>query len=175
MNTKQSAVDLTDLAVGIIILGVVVTVGTMVIITQRDTRLTELDVVTTTNESIDTTTTGSDAFANKWFKELKSCINQSNNVPMAVGNVTVSTSAVDGTATATNASTTAAYKYAWNCTYTWYNTSRADYDVANDAAVGLGEYGSWFKILVIVGIAAVVLALIFMSFGKSSSGQSVSY
>lgn len=42
----------------------------------------------------------------------------------------------------------------------------ASYNLADDAAIGLGEYGNWFKILVIVGVAAVVLGLIFMAFGK---------
>jgi len=40
------------------------------------------------------------------------------------------------------------------------------YNLSNSAAVGLGEYGNWFKILVITGVAAVVLGLIFMAFGR---------
>ena len=46
------------------------------------------------------------------------------------------------------------------------------YNVANAAAVGLGEYGNWFKILVIVGVASVILGLIFMAFGR---GQTSTY
>ena len=38
------------------------------------------------------------------------------------------------------------------------------YNLSNDAAEGLGEYGNWFSILVIVGIAAVILGLIFLAF-----------
>jgi len=88
MEYKQSAVDLTDLAIGIVVLGIVVSVGATILINVRDTN-----------------TSGSTA-----------------------------------------------------------------YNVSNDAAIGLAEYGNWFKIIVIVGVAAVVLSLIFMAFGKSSSG-----
>lgn len=93
MNTlfKKPAVDLTDLAIGIVVLGIVVSVGATVLINVRDTN---------------TDTTG------------------------------------------------------------------AAYNVANKAAIGLAEYGNWFKILVIVGVAAVVLSLIFMAFGRSSGGMS---
>ena len=86
---KKSAVDLTDLAIGIVVLGIVVSVGATVLINVRDT-----------------------------------------NTP----------------------STTA-------------------YNLADKAAVGIAEYGNWFKIIVIVGVAAVVLSLIFMAFGRSSGGS----
>lgn len=88
MEYKQSAVDLTDLAIGIVVLGIVVSVGATILINVRDTNTT------------------------------------------------------DGTA----------------------------YNLADDAATGLAEYGNWFKIIVIVGVAAVVLSLIFMAFGRQ--GQS---
>ena len=49
--------------------------------------------------------------------------------------------------------------------------SDAAYNVANQGAVGLAEYGNWFKTIVIVGVAAVVLSLIFMAFqGRGSGG-----
>ena len=86
---KKSAVDLTDLAIGIVVLGIVVSVGATVLINVRDT---------------------------------------------------------------STASTTA-----WN--------------LADKAATGIAEYGNWFKIIVIVGVAAVVLSLIFMAFGRSSGGS----
>ncbi len=90
---KKPAVDLTDLAIGIVVLGIVVSVGATVLINVRDT----------------------------------------------------------------NTANTAAY------------------NVADKAATGLAEYGNWFKIIVIVGVAAVVLSLIFMAFGRgtgSSGGMS---
>lgn len=44
------------------------------------------------------------------------------------------------------------------------------YNLADDAATGLAEYGNWFKTIVIVGVAAVVLSLIFMAFGRRGAG-----
>ena len=87
---KKGAVDLTELAIGIVVLGIVVSVGATVLINVRDT----------------------------------------------------------------NTAGTAAY------------------NVSNSAAQGLATYGNWFNILVIVGIAAVVLSLIFMAFGRRSGGVS---
>jgi len=81
---KKPAVDLTDLAIGIVVLGIVVSVGATILINVRDT---------------------------------------------------------------STANTTA-------------------YNLADDAATGIAEYGNWFKIIVIVGVAAVVLSLIFMAFGR---------
>ena len=88
LEQKKSAVDLTELAIGIVVLGIVVAVGATILINVRDT----------------------------------------------------------------NTAGTAAY------------------NVSNAAATGLAEYGNWFKILVIVGIAAVVLSLIFMAFGRKAGG-----
>ena len=85
---KKNAVDLTDLAIGIVVLGIVVSVGATILINVRDTN---------------------------------------------------------------TADTTA-------------------YNLADDAATGIAEYGNWFKIIVIVGVAAVVLSLIFMAFGQRSGG-----
>ena len=92
LETKKSAVDLAELAIGIVVLGIVVSVGATILINVRDT-----------------------------------------------------------------------------------NTSgTASYNVSNSAAVGLAEYGNWFKILVIVGIAAVILSLIFMAF-RRPGGAGISY
>lgn len=88
MSVKKQAVDLTDLAIGIVVLGIVVSVGATILINVRDTNTT------------------------------------------------------NGTA----------------------------YNLADSAATGIAEYGNWFKIIVIVGVAAVVLSLIFMAFGKSGQG-----
>ena len=92
MNRK-GAVDLTELAIGVVVLGIVVSVGATVLINVRDT----------------------------------------------------------------NTAGTAAY------------------NVSDKAALGLGEYGNWFKILVIVGIAAVILSLIFMAFGRRGGSVGSSY
>ena len=49
--------------------------------------------------------------------------------------------------------------------------STASYNVSDKAAQGLAEYGNWFKIIVIVGVASVILGLIFMAFGRSTGGS----
>ena len=49
------------------------------------------------------------------------------------------------------------------------------YNLADKAAIGIAEYGNWFKIIVIVGVAAVVLSLIFMAFGNRTGGGGMSY
>jgi len=93
MQYKKSAVDLTDLAIGIVVLGIVVSVGSTILINVRDTN-----------------TAGS-----------------------------------------------------------------TSYNVSDKAALGLGEYGNWFKIIVIVGVAAVILSLIFMAFGRSGGQGGMTY
>ncbi len=68
-----------------------------------------------------------------------------------------------------------------NTDYTWaellvtwnYIISNADYTVAGDAAEALGEYGDWFDIIVIVGIAGVILTLIFFAFSGNGGKQEV--
>ena len=90
LELKKPAVDLTDLAIGIVVLGIVVSVGANVLINVRNT-----------NTSGDTA-----------------------------------------------------------------------YNLADDAAVGLAEYGNWFKTIVIVGVAGLVLAILFMAFGGRSGSTS---
>lgn len=87
---KKPAVDLTDLAIGIVVLGIVVSIGATILINVRDTN--------------------------------------------------------DAASTA--------------------------YNLSDAAATGIAEYGNWFDIIVIVGVAAVVLSLIFMAFGRRSGGMS---
>ena len=185
---KNSAVDLTDLAISIVVLGVIVSIGGSILITYRDTRLTDLDTFATNNESTSITQT-TDALTNTWGKSVGNCygdVNQSGvpgdiaNPPtgyelITPANYTATISNLDGTITLQNA-TSFQFPNA-TCVYTSYNTSRADWDVTDKAAAGLGEYGNWFKILVIVGVAAVVLSLIFMAFGNrgGQSGPGVSY
>jgi hypothetical protein len=89
MEYKKLAIDLTDLAIGILVLGIVVSVGATILVNVRDT-------------------------------------NDADSI---------------------------------------------SFNLADDAATGLAEYGNWFKIIVIVGVAAVILALIFMAFGRGSSSN----
>ena len=170
MQIKKSAVDLTDLALGIIVLGVVVSIGAVLLVNYRDARLSDLHTFTVANESTFLNNTG-DRLSQFYVKSVDSCINGTSNtvIPSTNYTVTIDTS---GYATLKNA-TVSSYNVA-NCTYTSYNTSQADYALADDAATGIGEFGNWFKIITIVGVASVVLALIFMAFGRRS-GDSTSY
>ena len=169
---KKNAVDLTDLAVGILVLGIVVTIGANILLGVRDSSFNGLPTSTTANETVDTTT-GSDTFANTWVSSTSAtCINASNAAAVSSGNYTITVDAVSGVGTITNATTTAEYRYPWNCTYTTKDTTQADWALANDAATGIAEYGNWFDIIVIVGVAAVILSLIFLAFGRAASGQS---
>jgi len=170
ITQKKTAVDLTDLAVGLVILGVVVSIGGAVLVNLRDAKLTELSTVQTANESSTFATTISDTLTNKWVKSVDVVVNQTNNYVINSGNYSVNVNAADGTGTISN--TTGTFVNNWKVTYSWYNTSsRADYVVSNNSAVGLGEFGNWFKIIVIVGIAAVVLSLIFMAFGRGQNSS----
>jgi len=172
---KKNAVDLTDLAVGIIILGVVVSIGGSVLVNFRDSRLTDLGQVTVANETTFVNST-TDKLANVWVKSVSTCWNTTAvaKIELPAANFTATISDIDGKATLVNG-TNLEYPDA-TCTYVYYNTSRPDYALAEDAATGIGEFGNWFKIIVIVGVAAVVLSLIFMSFGKNNNqGSGVSY
>jgi len=172
LEYKKSAVDLTDLALGIVVLGIVVVIGANILIKVRDTRLPDLPILTTTNESAGTKL--STTFTNTWFKEVTACVNNSNAAPIASGNYSTSVDSF-GHGAITNL-TNLYYSYQTNCTYTTYDITQADYDLADSAATGISEYGNWFSIIVIVGVAAVILGLIFMAFGKGAgsvgSGQS---
>ena len=172
---KKPAIDLTDLALGIIMLGIIVSIGATILIVQRDSRLTDLSTVQTTNETtwINSTT---DNLAKTWGKSVDACygnVSGSGTAELTAGatipsaNYTASISSMNGVITIENATLTSYGDAA--CDYTWYNTSRPDWALANDAAVGIAEYGNWFKIIVIVGVATLVLALIFMSFGKKDA------
>jgi len=103
IKLKNSSVDLTDLAIGIVVLGIVVTVGATILLNVRDTNY----VVSATCNDTSNIHTGCDS--------------------------------------------------AWT--------------LADSAASGIAEYGNWFDIIVIVGVAAVILSLIFMAFGQRGSGS----
>jgi len=67
--------------------------------------------------------------------------------------------------------------YAWrnlslSYSYNQIQTNNSDYAVAGAAVLGLGEFENWFSIIVIVGIAGLVLFLVFNSFtpGRSEIG-----
>lgn len=163
---KKSVVDLTDLAIGILVLGIVVTIGATILLNMRDTSLTNLNVITVTNEKITTGTNNISTLSKTWGKAVTSVTNATGGAAISSGNYTVSVNSANGVMSLNNRTST--YGFPWNVTYTYYDTTRADWSLADDAGIGLGEYGNWFKIIVIVGVASLVLALIFMAFGSRS-------
>lgn len=107
LEMKKSAVDLTDLAIGIVVLGIVVSIGATILLGVQD--------------------------------------------------------ATNYVETATCNTTSGIY------------TGCPDYELAGSAATGLAEYGNWFDIIVIVGVAAVILSLIFLAFGRRDGQGSMAY
>jgi len=166
---KKPAVDLTDLALGIVVLGIVVAIGATLLSTYQDSKLTDLTTYLTVNETVDFTTDGSNQLANGYFQSIIQVMNTSDSAIITSGNYSVSVD-VFGKATLTNLTDT--FPFEWDVTYSAYNTtSRADYTLIGDANTGLAEFGNWFKILVIVGVAAVVLSLVFLAFGGRGQGS----
>ena len=166
MKYKQSAVDLSDLAIGVLILGVVVTVGALVLTNVRDARLTDLPTYATSSEIFSGSNTTAATLTNTYFKQVDSVYNDTTLLTSA--NYTVTTDTVTGKGSVLM--TTGDYNgFNLTANYTSYNTTNSDWSIADDAATGIAEYGNWFKIIVIVGVAAVVLSLIFMAFGGSKS------
>ena len=169
MKYKNNAIDLTDLAIGIVVLGIVVSVGANILLNVRDTQLTNLDTYTTTNETVTAPAVDTASpLANQWGIEVTSCFNSSTDTQIEAANFTSSLDG-NGIISVTPASTASEWTGGdWKCSYTAYKTtSRSDYELADNAATGLAEYGNWFDIIVIVGVAALILTLIFMAFGRS--------
>lgn len=166
---KQSAVDLTDLALGLVILGIAVSIGATVLVNMRNAQVTDVgsESYTQTFVPIDTGT----SFTKIWGKAVTNCINKTGP-GINSGNYTYTISPDTGVIVFKNTSNLFSDANAqWKCNYTVYNVSDPRYTLPDDASVGLAEYGNWFKIIVIVGIAAVVLTLIFMAFGKGRGAE----
>ena len=174
MEKRNTAIDLTDLAIGILILGITVAIGANLLIGIRDSRLTDLPVLSATNETNTSTVTdlsGSEwEAANIWGIDVSACYNSTNStLPINSGNYSVS---VDGFGNLEITNTSLEYSTCnWNCTYTYYDTTDEQWYLPNAAAVGIAEFGNWFDIIVIVGIAGLILSLIFMAFGDRGQEQ----
>jgi len=172
LEYKKSAVDLTDLALGIIVLGVVVSIGATILFNYRDSRVTSLDTASVVNESA-TATDGGDALAQTYFKSVTSVVNATGGQLVQPANYSTSLDTATGTGTLTFNGASSYNGSSVKVTYDYYNLSSPEYALSNNASVGLGEYGNWFTIIVIVGVASVILSLIFMAFG-GNRGQSSS-
>ena len=169
---KKSAIDLTELAIGVVILGVIVSVGATVLINTRNAQVENLPTYRIVNETVTTVNQVGDNLGIQWVKSVDVVQNATSGTVLTSGNYTSTVNSGNGVGTIYATSTSSPFNNTnWNVTYTVYNISDARYTLPNQAAVGITEYGNWFKILVIVGIAAVVLSLIFMAFGRKSGGS----
>lgn len=167
IEEKKSAVDLTELAIGIVILGVVVSIGAVVLNNVATSQITNVATYRVNNETVTATDAGT-ALSTGWVKNIVVANNFSSGGVLTDGtNYTYSVNGA-GTGLVYNKSATFAKM---NITYDVYNKSDPRFALPNNATIGLAEYGNWFKILVIVGISAVILALIFMAFGNKSSSE----
>ena len=171
---KKSAVDLTDLAMGVLVLGITVSIGAVILTNYGDSRVTSLDTGTVTNESATGTVDG-DTLAVTYVKSFDTVYNGTDEL-IASGNYTTSIDSDTGVGTITMGgnseyNTSAEIKV----TYDYYNLSSPEYSLSHNASLGLAEYGNWFTIIVIVGVASVILSLIFMAFGGNRESGGVSY
>jgi len=171
MEKRNNAVDLTDLAIGILVLGIVVTVGTRILLLYRDSRLTDLPLLSVANETNTTTVTDTSTpwrLTNTWVESVDACHNSTSSlIPTTNYTATITDF---GFAEIVNLSGEHNIED-WNCTYDYYDTTEAQWALPNDAAVGIAEYGNWFDIIVIVGIAGLILSLIFLAFGRGKEGS----
>ena len=175
MEFKKSAVDLTDLAIGIVVLGIVAAIGSTILLGVRNTTYADSDVVTVVNETVGNfTTTATQTLDNVWVNALTGCKDATTGVSLGTTNVTLSVNSENGLGTVTATGTPTTAGTIAKCDYTYYDVANNPaYDTADSAAIGLGEYGNWFDIIVIVGVAAVILGLIFLAFGRGSMNSSM--
>jgi hypothetical protein len=165
-SQKKSAVDLTELAIGIVILGITVGIGAVVIHNMATSQITNVGTYSVLLEGVTPYPSGAN-LAVTWGKSVDYCQNGTTNV-INSPNWTTSINPSNGVMTISNATSTFGSQ-AWKCNYTVYNVSDIRYNTPIQAEIGLAEYGNWFKILVIVGIAAAVLGLIFLAFGRGNT------
>ena len=171
LRQKKSAIDLTELAIGIVIIGIAVSIGAIILTKMGNNQITNAASYQVANESVSPTTSGT-ALSTAWVKSVNQVYNESNGLLFTSPNYTLTINPENGYGTLSNSTCT--LQTGWTCTswkvsYTVYNVSDVRYSLPNKASLGLGEYGNWFKILVIVGIASVILALIFIAFGNKGS------
>src|SRR4030042_6188987 len=126
MELQKKAVDLTDLAIGILILGIVVSIGSSVLITTRNARLPDLESVSTINETMTTVTETGETFANTWVTSVTQCVNSSNGHVINAANYTLTVDSTNGLGKITYSGGDNTYpnNTNWKCTYTRYNTKR---------------------------------------------------
>ena len=163
-------IDLSSFAVSILVLGIVAAIGAIVLTGFRDVAPTT--AYTIYNETLPSNVSNA-AYAylkNPGCEGVSSCMNASNGANILPGNYTVSVP-TDTSQMCGIKANYAALVHSWNCTYTGGNISSPAYDIANKAIIGVSEYQNWFKILVIVAVAALILGLIFLAFKPKDSSM----
>ncbi len=174
LEQKRSAIDLTELAIGIILIGIVVSIGAYILLTFRNTRTDNLPSYQyAVNESVKAVNETGVTLTGRWVSTIDVVTNASTNTNLPTGNYTVVVNPDFGTSVLKYSSATGATNNSVvNVTYSVRNTSDTQWSIPNNASIGLGEYGNWFKIIVIIGAAALVLALIYMMLGGKDSSSS---
>ena len=174
--------NLTEFAIAIIVLGITATVGISVLLGMRNSQITTLPTYQVANESVTTTswTSAGKTLAVQGCSGVTTVINGTDSA--ATGNV-IDAGNYSVTVTGEHYCVlnnltsfgTAAGDDTWYVTYSPYNVSDPRFSLPDKASIGIGEYGSWFKVLVIVVIAGIILGLIMNSFGRPSNSSGVEY
>ena len=170
---RKSQMDLTALAIGLLILGLIVAIGSNILIGMRDNQRTEVATLIATNETVveaSFSSANGDVLTKGWANEVITVGNETGEVILSSGNYTTSIDPVSGMMAFKNASANI-YGDNWKVTYSYYDTTDPRYSLPENASLGLGEMGNWFDIIVIVGIAGLVIGLIFLGLGKTSGGS----
>ena len=171
IQEKKSAIDLTELALGILILGVTVSIGVVILTGVRDSTVESLPTYTVVNQTVTTVTASGEPLTTAWFKSITSVVNATNGNVITSPNYTTTING-DGYANIYSVTSQAAINNSdWKVTYQVYNTSDVRFDLPYNGTLGLAEYGNWFKIIAIVGVSALILSLIFMAFGNRDKSQ----
>lgn len=164
-------VDLSKFALSIVVLGIVASIGAVIMLGVRDSSDPVIEAV-----KLNLTT----ATYNNTIADIHGFVNPCS----ALQNGTESVKFWNGTAVDYNINAArgtleileqgqdvqAGGGISFNITNHYKCT--ADYNLSNNAALGLGEYGNWFSILVIVSIAAVIIGLIMLAF-RPTGGQAI--
>jgi hypothetical protein len=172
-KVKNGAIDLTDLALGVVILGIVVSVSAVILANLGKAQITNAGTYSVLVESVTPTDAGA-TLSKVWGKSVDFCQNGTTGPTITSGNYSSSVNSDTGVITLKNLTSTFTHA-SWTCNYTVYNVSDPRYALPNNATIGLAEYGNWFKIIVIVGVAAVILSLIFIAFGRGSTQVTQAY
>jgi len=147
---KMANINLSEFAIGIVILGIVAAIGTTVLIDMRDTQLTDTDTSSLTSQTFDEPTAAWTYLdTTDWVKSLDGVWNDTTGDTIGAGNYTFTIN--DYGQGYINASTIGATELGeqsgtWSVNYSVYNKSDPRFSIADDAATGLLEYGNWFKI-----------------------------